>query len=61
MERRRLPIASLIVAVLCLTIALGVLIFVPQAAPDSGRATIGVTPGTVVLPPTVVPSATTPR
>jgi hypothetical protein len=60
--RRRRPIGSLIIAIMCLAIAIGLFIFVPASPINSSHASQVPTPGAVTLPPTAVPpTATTPR
>jgi hypothetical protein len=55
-----MPVASLLVALVCIAIAVGVIVFVPSHAVDTSHATQQVTPGAIDLPPTAVPPTATP-
>lgn len=56
---RRKPLLSLLVAVVCLLIAIGLLIYVPSSPVNSSHVSQGTTPGAVSLPPTAVPPTVT--
>jgi hypothetical protein len=58
-SKRRRPIGSLIVAIVCVAIAIGLLIFVPASPINSSHASQVTTPGAVTLPPTAVPPTAT--
>jgi hypothetical protein len=57
--KNRKPAGSLIIAVICIGIAVALLLFSPSSPINSTHANQIVTPGAISLPPTAVPSTAT--